>query len=477
MEPYKIDASLNANKVFVVKRSELEGRFDPEMTLYKRKVNNFKFNTNNFGKLLLNKPQYGANEPGIERVNEQEPRYIRITDISENGELISNLGATALVIEDKYILNDNDLIIARSGNTVGKAFLFKECNVNYKCFFAGYMIRFIVNTQKVLPDYVFTFTQLNVYKEWVKAIQRTSGQPNINAEEYKSLIIPVPPIKIQENIVSIIQNAYAQKQAKEAEAKELLESIDTYLLKGLGITLPEKDNSLDARIFTTNFSEVVGGRFDSYYYQKEFKDFFNHLENSTYKVRSLKEISSKITSGITPTSKGDDYVSPEIGIPFVRSGNIDINGDLNFDELLYLSNEIHNTQMKSSKVLKNDLMIAIVGATIGQVGIYLDEREANINQAIALVRLKNDVNPEFIKEAIKSSVGQWNLNRLKRPVARANINLEEISTLKLPIPPLGKQNEIAEHIAKIRIQAKDLQQEAEQILAEAKQQVEQMILG
>lgn len=477
MEPYKLDASLDANKVFVVKRSELEGRFDPEMTLYKRKVNNFKFHTINLGKLLLNKAQYGANESGIERVNEEEPRYIRITDINENGELINNLGATALVVDDKYILNDNDLIIARSGNTVGKAFLFKESNVNYKCFFAGYMIRFIFDTQKVSPDYIFTFTQLNVYKEWVKAIQRTSGQPNINAEEYKSLPIPVPPIEVQENIVSIIQNAYAQKQAKEAEAKALLANIDVYLLKELGITLPEKNNSLEAHIFTTNFSEVVGGRFDAYYYQKEFKEFFNILVNSNYKVRSLKEISTKITSGITPTSKGDDYVSPELGIPFIRSGNIDINGDLNFEELLYLSKEIHNTQMKSSKVLKNDLMIAIVGATIGQVGIYLDDREANINQAIALVRLKNDVNPEFIKEAIKSSVGQWNLNRLKRPVARANINLEEISTLSLPIPPLEKQNAIAEHITDIRTQAKILQQKAEQILANAKKQVEQIILG
>lgn len=49
--------------------------------------------------------------------------------------------------------------------------------------------------------------------------------------------------------------------------------------------------------------------------------------------------------------------------------------------------------------------------------------------------------------------------------------------IEIPLPPLEKQNEIAEHIAGIRTQAKDLQQEAEQILAEAKNQVEQMILG
>lgn len=112
--------------------------------------------------------------------------------------------------------------------------------------------------------------------------------------------------------------------------------------------------------------------------------------------------------------------------------------------------------MKSSQVKKEDLLIAIVGATIGQVGIYLDEREANTNQAIALVRLKSGINVQYIKELIKSSIGQLSLNRLKRPVARANINLEEISTIKIPLPPLAKQQEIADHITALRHQAAQL---------------------
>lgn len=133
--------------------------------------------------------------------------------------------------------------------------------------------------------------------------------------------------------------------------------------------------------------------------------------------------------------------------------------------------------MKSSQVKKEDLLIAIVGATIGQVGIYLDEREANINQAIALVRLKSGINVQYVKELIKSSIGQLSLNRLKRPVARANINLEEISTIKIPLPPLAKQQEIADHITALRHQAAQLQQEGKEALEKAKQEVEQMILG
>ena len=82
--------------------------------------------------LLLEKPQYGANEAGIIRETNIQPRYIRITDIDENGLISANeLGATVANAEDKYILNEYDILIARSGATVGKAYIHKE--LPYTC--------------------------------------------------------------------------------------------------------------------------------------------------------------------------------------------------------------------------------------------------------------------------------------------------------------------------------------------------------
>ena len=122
-------------------------------------------------------------------------------------------------------------------------------------------------------------------------------------------------------------------------------------------------------------------------------------------------------------------------------------------------------------------MIAIVGATIGQVGIYLNKNEANINQAIALVRLKDSICVQYIKELIKSRIGQLSLNRLKRPVARANINLEEIATIQIVLPPYETQLKIANQIYNIRQNAKALRTEGKAILENAKKKVEQMIMG
>lgn len=137
----------NKPNIFYINRSEIEERFDPKMLLYKQKTQSFAFDTYRLKDLIIKNPQYGAGEAGIERKSVNQPRYIRITDINEYGliDKIEELGVTAENIEDKYILNNNDILFARSGATVGKAYIHYQNLFPYKCFFAGYMIRFVVD--------------------------------------------------------------------------------------------------------------------------------------------------------------------------------------------------------------------------------------------------------------------------------------------------------------------------------------------
>ncbi|HLO88488.1 MAG TPA: N-6 DNA methylase, partial [Nostocaceae cyanobacterium] len=223
------------NRIFYRKLSDISGgRFDPEIALYNQQVLKSKFNTLQLRYLLTQNPQYGANEAGIPRINNDLPRYIRITDIDNIGSLIKELGVTANKIEDKYILKNNDLLIARSGNTVGKSYLHKSDSVDYKCFYAGYMIRFIIDTNKALPDYIFYYLQSKPYKQWVKAIQRITGQPNINAEEYKSLVIPLPPlekqIEIAAHITAIRHQAKQLQQEAEIELEQAKKEVEAMIL-------------------------------------------------------------------------------------------------------------------------------------------------------------------------------------------------------------------------------------------------------
>lgn len=334
----------------------------------------------------------------------------------------------------------------------------------------------VFKAHDINPDFLTIILRSNMVVSQTKHLMTGNTLPRLQTSDIENIIIPIPSIEIQTQIVEIYKTVQNAKESKDKEAKSMIDSINSFVLKKMGIILPSKYNYAKDNI--VSLSQLVGNRYDPYYHNDYFEKAFKYLkETSNYKLIRLRDISTLITSGITPKSGGDDYTDAEHGIAFIRSGNIDIMGEVDFENLLYIKREIHDTQMKSSKVQDGDIMIAIVGATIGQVGIYHSTREANINQAIALVRLKDGYNPEYIKEVIKSSIGQLNLDRLKRPVARANINLEEISSMLIPVPEIEVQNEIVKSIVSIRKKAKQLQKDGIELLKNAKQEIEKRILG
>ena len=79
-------------------------------------------------------------------------------------------------------MKENDFLIARSGNTVGKTFLYKE--FYGRAIYAGYLVKYILDLNKVIPEYILYFTKIEYYRNWIASNQRVSGQPNINGQEF-----------------------------------------------------------------------------------------------------------------------------------------------------------------------------------------------------------------------------------------------------------------------------------------------------
>lgn len=122
--------------------------------------------------------------------------------------------------------------------------------------------------------------------------------------------------------------------------------------------------------------------------------------------------------------------------------------------------------MKRSQLRRDDVLIAIVGATIGAAGLYESDGPANINQAIAAVRFPtNRVLPRFVVAYLHTPSGQGTLDYLKRPVARANINLEEIGEIVIPVPPLPKQRELLAKFNAARVARRQKLTQADSLLA------------
>lgn len=463
---YQVPQHIDKNKIFIVKRSEIEGRLDPKMALYNQESHSTQYHKIQLKKLLLKAPQYGAGESGVTRKSYQEPRYIRITDIDSNGIVNSKeLGATANNIEDKYILNDGDILFARSGATVGKTYLHKT--KPYMCFYAGYLIRFVVNTSLILPEYLFAYTQLPIYKKWIAAIQRPSAQPNINAEEYQSLEIPLPNLDIQHYICNIIKNGYLTKQKKEAEAQKLLDSIDGYILNELGITMPKSDLNLKERIFFCNFKQATGGRLDP------------KFNNQWQKLKSLQCNYPKVTLADVVFNSGQ-YGANETAIDY-KEGDTRYIRITDIDDLgcLKENNKVTCKNIEQNYMLhKNDLLFARSGS-VGKCYIHKRISEPAIFAGYLIRFIINAaiINPDYLFYYCNCSLYKYWVDTIQRPAVQANINSEEFKQIIIPLPPMAKQQEIADHITALRHQAAQLQQEGKEALEKAKQEVEQMILG
>lgn len=463
---YQVPQHIDKGKIFIINRSEIEGRLDPKMALYNKRVQHTLFPKVKLKNLLLSKPQYGANEAGISRENDTQPRYIRITDIDENG-LISTdgLGATVANVEEKYILNNNDILIARSGATVGKAYIHQE--LSYTCLYAGYLIRFLVNPNKLLPGYLFAYTQLSTYKEWVNAIQRPSAQPNINAEEYQSLEIPLPDLCKQKEIVDYLSEAYVKKQEKEQQAEDILNSIDDYLLGELGIELPIIRNTLKDRIFLLNRRELEG-RFDPTVYKDGIK-----LISTKWNNVKLSKVAFVNPSG---TYKGKSQVTH---ISFVPMEVI----DERFSEITTMEETTIEQSSGFTKFREGDLLWAKITPCMqngkSAVAKNLTNGLGCGSTEFFVLRPKDErLAIEFLHVILHMKcVRETAMLYFGGSAGQQRVSSSFLENFNLPLPPKEKQVEIANHVYKTRQQAKALQEEGKAILEQAKRDIEQMIIG
>ena len=150
-----------------------------------------------------NKGTYGIGAPAVE-FNKNLYTYLRITDINEDGTLnYNNLKSVDDENADKYLLEQGDIVFARTGNSTGKSYYYdcEICNLVY----AGFLIKFSLDDKKVNPKYIKYYTMTREYKNWVKEIQTGSTRGNINEKMYGNMKIKLPPRDYQDKMVTVLE--------------------------------------------------------------------------------------------------------------------------------------------------------------------------------------------------------------------------------------------------------------------------------
>lgn len=151
--------------------------------------------------------QYGANEAGDD-FDEDNPRYIRITDIADDNTLKEE-GKLSLRADlaKPYMLKDGDVLFARSGATVGKTFYYtSDCG---PAAFAGYLIKANTNRKKLNPRFLF-YTTLGIgYENWKNTVFTQATIQNIGADKYANLPVTLPPIEEQTVLIEYLDKVCA----------------------------------------------------------------------------------------------------------------------------------------------------------------------------------------------------------------------------------------------------------------------------
>ena len=190
--------------------------------------------------ILSSKLKYGANESGYE-YDVNLSRYIRISDFGYDGKLNESkkLSLPDNIAKD-YLLKDGDILFARSGATVGKAYQFKTSLGTEKSYcYAGYLIKAEPDTNQILSDFLNFYTQSGAFMNWKDSIFNKATIENIGADKYSELLVPILPIKEQKTIVAHldevtdkIDQAITQKGEQITKLKEYKQSLINDVVTG-----------------------------------------------------------------------------------------------------------------------------------------------------------------------------------------------------------------------------------------------------
>jgi len=256
-------------------------------------------------------------------------------------------------------------------------------------------------------DYLWLFLSSENGQRAIKKRINLVGQPKLALFRIKTIPMLLPPLPEQKRIAAKIQELMQDVERARTACEKQLEA---------------------AKVLPAAYLRQV----------------FESEEAKKWERKRLGEVCEIISKGTTPTTYGHSFVPS--GIPFLRAEDIS-GGPVDFSSVAFhITNETHDF-LKRSKLYPGDLLITIAG-TLGRVGYILEDApEGNCNQAVAFARvvpIKSDV--KFLCYILQILEVLSPFVELKAGGTIQNLNLEQVRSIEIPIPPLTVQHHIASEL-------------------------------
>lgn len=353
-----------------------------------------------------------------------------------------------------YVNRPAVLMVSRSGilqHTLPVMVTHKPTTINQdiKAFFPD---------DRVSVDYLGAF--FDVFGSRLLPLVCKSGATvqSLNTEQLMDLSIPLPPLPEQRKIVAELDVAYAAKRAADEKATKLLASIDDMVLNELGISkLPKPDSSLSARIFTVPAREVHNGRLDPIAYQSMRRQFYKNVREGTYetvrlgKVVDVDRCQTDSLDGLTYVgleniNGSDGTYSPTGGKESISTAVLFRKGEILFPKLRPYLNKVWLADFDGAASTEFFPLIP-TGASAEYLIVYL--RLTQVASVMTLLMTGNTL---------------------------PRVQLEDVLSLPVPIPPRPVQDHIASTASSIRAEACKLKADATAALDAAKGKIEEELI-
>ena len=353
-----------------------------------------------------------------------------------------------------YVNRPAVLMVSRSGilpHTLPVMVTHKPTTINQdiKAFFPD---------DRVSVDYLGAF--FDVFGSRLLPLVCKSGATvqSLNTEQLMDLSIPLPPLPEQRKIVAELDAAYAAKRTADEKATKLLASVDDMVLKELGIAkLPKPDSSLSARMFIVSANEVLNGRLDPIAYQPMRRQFYKNVREGTYEAVRLGDVVD-VDRCQTDSLDGLTYVGLE-----------NINGS---DGTYSPTGEKESI---STAVLcrKGEILFPKLRPYLNKVWLA-DFDGAASTEFFPLI--PKGVTPEYLVAYLRLTQVAKVMTLLMTGNTLPRVQLEDVLSLPVPVPPRSVQDRIASTASSIRAEARKLKADATAALDAAKRKIEAKIV-
>lgn len=257
----------------------------------------------------------------------------------------------------------------------------------------------ILDSNKLLADYLYWALRSI---DFSNDTDRAAMGQTLNKAKLRQISVPVPPIDSQRRIVDVLDRA-----------------------EGLRIK---------QRFATTHLGDLA---------ESVFIDMFS---GGTWPTVAMRDVSSLITKGTTPTSVGLKFETE--GVPFLRVQDLVAGVAVPVATTLHISKESHQI-LKRSKIASGDVLVSIAG-TIGRIATVPDGLpEMNCNQAVAIVRPTPNLDSVFAANWLRTDDAKRQMKSGAVTATIANLSLQQVGGLQIPHPPVALQHAFAEQVARI----------------------------